>query len=88
MKYKYIVTGYDKKRQKMSTHPFDDVEIIAQLINMCEEGKSSIGEDTNNRVPVVKNPKDLDFNIQSRASHYGAEVINTPNFCWSIILVK
>lgn len=87
MKYKYVVTGYDKKRQKMATRPFDNIEAIAQLINMCEVGTSSIGEDVN-QVPVISNPKDLDFNVQSRASHLGAEIVNTPKFCWSIMIVK
>lgn len=84
---KYIVTGYDKKRQKMATHPFSSIESIAQLINMCEEGTSSIGEDVN-KTQVIQNPKDLDFDVQSRASHFGAQVINTEKFCWSIFLVK
>ena len=84
---KYIVTGYDKKKQKMATHSFDDIEKIAQLINMCEEGTSAIGENVN-KTQVVQNAKDLDFDVQSRASHFGAKIINTEKFCWSIFLVK
>lgn len=34
------------------------------------------------------NPKDLDFNVQSRASHNGAEIIVHDDAVWSVFLMK
>ena len=79
---KYLVTGYSKKDNKMATHVYDDIESVAQLIEMCAGGQAKIGES------VIPSVKDLDFDVQSRASHSGAEIINDKDYCWSIFLLK
>ena len=49
---------------------------------MCASSQAKIGES------VIPSVKDLDFDVQSRASHGGAEIINDKDYCWSIFLLK
>lgn len=81
MNNKYVVTGYSKKAQKMATHTYRTIEDIADLINMSEGTVEKPGS-------IIANAKDLDFDVQSRSSHGGAEIIDTPKFCWSVFLMK
>ena len=82
----YLVTGYSKKDGKMATHVYSSIEDVAELINMCEKGLSNVGEAID--MIIVKNAKDLDFDVQSRASHSSAQIIKTPKYCWSIFFIK
>lgn len=82
MKNRYLVTGYSKKDNRMATHLYEKIEHVAELIEMCSGSQSKIGESA---IPSVK---DLEFDVQSRASHGGAEIINDKNYCWSIFLLK
>lgn len=81
---RYLVTGYSKKDGKMATHVYDNIEIIAALINQSEN-PNELG---NAQGSIIKSAKDLDFDVQSRASHLGAEIISTPKYSWSIFLLK
>ena len=84
MKHRYLVTGYSKKDGKMATHIYDDIETIAALINQSED-PNELGKAQGT---VIKSAKDLDFDVQTRASHLGAEIINTSKYCWSIFYLK
>lgn len=54
---KYLVTGYSKKDNKMATHVYNDIESVAQLIEMCANGQSKLGES------IIPSVKDLDFDV-------------------------
>ena len=86
MTSRFLVTGYDKKRQRMATHIYDDIEQVASVINKCENGTLQLS-DSETKV-VVKNPKDLEFDVKSEASHIDAKILKTPNFCWSIFAIR
>ena len=82
---KYLLTGYSKTKNKIATRIYDDIDEVAQVINGCEAGEIVWAEDEQ---LIVKSPKDLDFNVQSRRSHDGAEIIDTKKFAWSIFYLK
>ena len=85
MNAKYILTGYDKAKNKINTRIYNDIDSVAEVINKCETGEVVWTEDEQ---LVVKSPKDLDFDVNSRRSHNGAELINTKKFAWSVFLLK
>lgn len=85
MKHRYLVTGYSKKDGRMATNIYDDIEHVAELINYFEWPDPATAKQDS--MPV-KSAKDLDFDVQSRASHFSAEIIKTPKYCWSIFLLK
>ena len=85
MNAKYILTGYDKTKNKINTRIYNDIDSVAEVINKCETGEVVWTEDEQ---LVVKSPKDLDFDVNSRRSHNGAELINTKKFAWSVFLLK
>lgn len=75
MKHYYICTGYSKAADKLSTHTYYELWPIVALINQLA-GKEIVNE------------KDLDFDVKSRASHKGAQIIDDGgNFFWSIYYV-
>lgn len=82
---KYLLTGYSKTKNKIATRMYDNIDEVAQVINGCETGEIVQVEDEQ---LIVKSPKDLDFNVQSRRSHDGAEIIDTKKFAWSIFYLK
>lgn len=82
---KYLLTGYSKTKNKIATRIYDDIDEVAQVINGCEADEIVWAEDEQ---LIVKSPKDLDFNVQSRRSHDGAEIIDTKKFAWSIFYLK
>ena len=82
---KYLVTGYSKKDDRMATNIYDDIEYVAELINQLEQPDPATAKQDS---MLIKSAKDLDFDVQSRASHFGAKIIKTPKYCWSIFLLK
>lgn len=85
MNKKYILTGYDKAKKKINTRVYNDIGSVAEIINKCETGDIVW---TEGEQLIVKSSKDLDFDVQSRRSHNGAEIIDTQKFAWSIFLMK
>ena len=77
MKYKYIVTGYWKKIDKMNTQRFKLIDDVVWLINSFDQSN-----------PIIKNANDFDFTVQSRASHNGAEIVDTGDIIWSVAYLK
>lgn len=82
---KYLLTGYDKTKNKIATRIYGNIDDVAQVINGCEAGEVVWVEDEQ---LIVKSPKDLDFDVQSRKSHNSAEIIDTKKFAWSIFYLK
>lgn len=85
MNKKYILTGYDKTKKKINTRVYNDIDSVAEVINGCETGAVVW---TEGEKLIVKSPEDLDFDVQSRRSHNGAEIIDTEKFAWSVFLLK
>ena len=56
-------TGYSKKEDKLATHTYYELWPVVDLINKLA-GKEIVNE------------KDLKFDVMSRASHNGAEIID------------
>ena len=85
MNAKYILTGYDKTKKKINTRVYNDIDSVAEVINKCETGEVVW---TEGEKLVIKSTRDLDFDVHSRRTHNGAELINTEKFAWSVFLLK
>ena len=73
---KYLVTGYSKKDGRMATHIYDAIEHVAELINQCANKE------------IIKSSHDLDFDVQTRRNHNGAEIVYADDYTWSIFLLQ
>lgn len=82
---RYLLTGYNKKDKKMATHVYTKIQHVADVINQLEQQDKDASKQ--DELPI-KSVKDLDFNVQSRASHLGAQIICTKNYCWSVFYLK
>ena len=74
MNHYYICTGVDLTKKMIMTRKYPDAEAIAGVLECFDPD-------------VAKSAKDIDFEVQSRASHGGALIIKGKNYLWSIFYV-
>ena len=75
MKHFYILTGYDKKKNKLSTQKQFDVQAVVDIINYYSPN-------------MIQSVRDFQFNLETARNHTGAVILNSdPNYLWSICYI-
>lgn len=77
MKKYYILTGYNKTKNKMYTQILDDIEFAYDVIKYYSEKEL---------LARYSNPRDLDFDVQTCRNHRSAVIIEAATASWSICL--